>query len=84
MYINMTKHREEEGAMLVNLKKVMRQYKITGLEMSRAIGIGDQTYSNKIYSKHTQFRLDEMRKIQKELEKRTGEKFTLDYLFKDF
>ena len=84
MYINTTKHRGEEGVMLVNLKKVMRQYKITGLEMSKAIGIGDQTYSNKIYSAHTHFRLDEMRKIQKELKKRTGKNFTLDYLFEDF
>ena len=84
MYINTTKHKEGEGVMLVNLMKEMKKNKITGLEMSKAIGMNDQTYSNKIRNIVSQFRLDEMQKVQEELHKRTGEKFTLDYLFKDF
>lgn len=70
--------------MLVNLMKEMKKNKITGLEMSKAIGMNDQTYSNKIRNVVSQFRLDEMQKVQEELHKRTGKNFTLDYLFEDF
>ena len=64
-----------------NLEAEITRAKLTKAELARYIGISVGSVSLKFNGK-SEFTLPEMLDIQKQLEKVTGQSFTLDYLFK--
>ena len=64
-----------------NLEAELVRSKINKAELARTIGISTGAMSSKITGK-TEFNLEEMLAIQEHFECFTGQKFTLDYLFK--
>lgn len=64
-----------------NLEAELLRSKINKAELAAMIGISTGAMSSKVTGK-TEFNLEEMLAIQERIERFTGQKFTLDYLFK--
>lgn len=64
-----------------NLEAELLRSKINKSELAAMIGISTGAMSSKVTGK-TEFNLEEMLAIQERIECFTGQKFTLDYLFK--
>lgn len=63
-----------------NLVKELEKRKISNTKLAENIGMSISTFSLKMTG-HFDFKLKEMLVIQKYLKEKTGEDFTLDYLF---
>ena len=68
-------------SIFINLQMELLRAKVTTAELAGMIEISPGSMSSKFTGK-TEFNLDEMERIKEKLESFTGEKYSLDYLFK--
>lgn len=64
-----------------NLLAELKRANLTVKAVSDTIGVSVSAYYSRLYGT-TNFRLDDMQKIQDLLERTTGQRYSLDYLFK--
>lgn len=64
-----------------NLVKLLDKYKIPNTELANVLGLSPATLSQKMMG-NTDWKISEMITTQNYIQELTGEKLTLDYLFK--